>query len=225
MISSSNFFTDGFTPVVNVISEAKCRRIADGISLADAGVAGSRCLLAQSWYAKLAKRLRHSTLFSGLIADSFVAVQCTYFEKSAYTNWKVPVHQDLSIPVLEKVDHPALTGWSEKEGEIFVHAPFEILEQLVIVRLHLDPCGPKDGPVRVYAGSHRLGRIDSALAAQERMNFAEVACVAEIGTALVMRPLLLHASSKAIGTSRRRVLHFLFGPPVLPLGLQWRYTV
>jgi hypothetical protein len=36
-----------------------------------------------------------------------------------------------------------------------------------------------------------------------------------------MRPLLLHASSKATGTSRRRVLHFVFGPPDLPLGLAW----
>jgi len=40
-----------------------------------------------------------------------------------------------------------------------------------------------------------------------------------------MRPLLLHASSKGTGTSRRRVLHFLFGPRDLPLGLQWQRAV
>jgi hypothetical protein len=38
---------------------------------------------------------------------------------------------------------------------------------------------------------------------------------------MAMRPLLLHASSKATGSSRRRVLHFLFGPPALPFGLEW----
>lgn len=211
--------------VANAISEAECYRIADDISLAKARSAGSRCLLTQSWCADLAKHIRSSSLFSGLIADGFVAVQCTYFEKSTHRNWMVPVHQDLSIPVLEKLDHPALTGWSEKEGQVFVHAPLAVLEQLLIVRLHLDPCGPNDGPVRVYSGSHRLSRIDAALAAEARINFEEIVCLAGSGDALVMRPLVLHASSKATGNSRRRVLHFLFGPPALPLGLQWHYTV
>lgn len=36
-----------------------------------------------------------------------------------------------------------------------------------------------------------------------------------------MRPLLLHASSKATGRSRRRVLHFVYGPAQLPSGLRW----
>jgi hypothetical protein len=39
--------------------------------------------------------------------------------------------------------------------------------------------------------------------------------------------LLLHASSKAgaASASRRRVLHFLFGPRELPRGLRWRHKV
>jgi hypothetical protein len=40
-----------------------------------------------------------------------------------------------------------------------------------------------------------------------------------------MRPLLLHASSKAINPNRRRVLHFLFGSASLPLGLEWDKVV
>jgi hypothetical protein len=36
-----------------------------------------------------------------------------------------------------------------------------------------------------------------------------------------MRPLALHASSKATGTSRRRVLHIVFGPAEPGYGLQW----
>ena len=43
-------------------------------------------------------------------------------------------------------------------------------------------------------------------------------CTALRGDALVLRPLLLHASSKASGTSRRRVLHYVFGPCELPYG-------
>ena len=41
------------------------------------------------------------------------------------------------------------------------------------------------------------------------------------GDALLMRPLVLHASSKSSGSSLRRVLHFVFGPEVLPYGLAW----
>jgi hypothetical protein len=36
-----------------------------------------------------------------------------------------------------------------------------------------------------------------------------------------MRPLLLHASSKAINGPPRRVLHFVFGPSHLPEGFRW----
>jgi hypothetical protein len=44
------------------------------------------------------------------------------------------------------------------------------------------------------------------------------------GGALVMRPLILHASSKASAPKARRVLHFVFGPPQLPFGLEWRWA-
>lgn len=36
-----------------------------------------------------------------------------------------------------------------------------------------------------------------------------------------MRPLLVHASRKASLDTVRRVLHVLFGPPVLAHGLRW----
>jgi hypothetical protein len=45
------------------------------------------------------------------------------------------------------------------------------------------------------------------------------------GGALAMRPLILHASSKATSLASRRVLHFVFGPPKLPLGLEWRWAI
>jgi hypothetical protein len=38
---------------------------------------------------------------------------------------------------------------------------------------------------------------------------------------VAMKPLLLHASSKSTSPRPRRVLHYLYGPPKLPLGLAW----
>jgi hypothetical protein len=38
---------------------------------------------------------------------------------------------------------------------------------------------------------------------------------------LIMRPLVVHASSPATNPSHRRVIHIEFGPAALPGGLQW----
>jgi ectoine hydroxylase-related dioxygenase (phytanoyl-CoA dioxygenase family) len=140
-------------------------------------------------------------------------------------NWLVPVHQDLSIPVAHRVDHPNLGPWSEKEGALFVQPPTAILQQLIAVRVHLDACTTHDGPLRVLAGSHNLGKCDAQATAAARQTHTEQVCTVERGGAMLMRPLLLHASSKSTGSSQRRVLHFLFGPATLPLGLEWQDAV
>lgn len=141
------------------------------------------------------------------------AVQCTYFEKSVDRNWLVPWHRDESIAVAARVDHAALRGWSVKEGQLHVIVPPDLLRQLVAVRLHLDDCLADDGPLRVAPGSHHH-ELDAP-------GSGTVACVARRGDVLVLTPMLLHASSKATGRSARRVLHFVYGPPSLPMGLQW----
>lgn len=140
-------------------------------------------------------------------------------------SWPVPVHQDLSISVAEQVESAELKSWSRKAGDLFVQPPVTVLEQLLAVRLHLDDCGEADGPLRVVPGSHKLGRIDAQQASLVRQQSGEHVCTAPQGSALLMRPLLLHASSKSTGTSARRVLHFLYGPKALPFGLQWREAV
>jgi hypothetical protein len=49
--------------------------------------------------------------------------------------------------------------------------------------------------------------------------------VGGMGAVLLMRPLLLHASSKASGSGLRRVLHLLFAPRALPHDLRWHHAV
>ncbi len=103
--------------------------------------------------------------------------------------------------------------------------PVAVLPQLLAVRLHLDDCGPDDGPLRVIPGSHQSGLIDPARAVQMRQQSQEVACCVARGGVLLMRPLLLHASSRSSGNSQRRVLHFVFAPPDLPYDLRWPVTL
>lgn len=215
---------DGFVGVPDVLSAPACEALQPDDPGAGAS-GGTRCLLSADWCAALAGRLREHGDLGRLLPPGHVAVQCTYFEKSSARNWLVPLHQDLSIPVAERVDGGGLSGWSDKEGSVFVQAPVEVLEQLVAVRLHLDPCGACDGALRVVPGSHTRGVLapDAAIATRDALG--ERVCEAEAGAALVMRPLLLHASSKSQGTGRRRVLHFLYGPRSLPHSLRWQTAV
>jgi ectoine hydroxylase-related dioxygenase (phytanoyl-CoA dioxygenase family) len=100
-----------------------------------------------------------------------------------------------------------------------------VLESLIAVRIHLDACTAADGPLQVVPRSHVCGAIAPGAAAELRAAQGAVTCTVDLGDALVLRPLLLHASSKATGSSMRRVLHFLFGPPELPYGLRWQHAV
>lgn len=190
----------GYTEIRRMVSPEEAAAIA---TLATGGGSlsrGTRNLLDAAWCRNLAAWIRSLPALSEVLRDNSVAVQCTWFEKSKEANWLVPPHQDRNVPVRERVEHPALGAWSIKEGQPFVVAPAPLLEQMLAVRIHLDPCGPEDGPLRIG----------------ERM------CLAEPGDALLMRPLTVHSSSKATGDGRRRVLHYLFGPADPGYGLQWR---
>jgi Phytanoyl-CoA dioxygenase (PhyH) len=202
--------------------------------------AGSRNLLMRAWCAALVEPIRARLRASGLVeagavkagtvgADAIeadtVAVQCTLFRKTAVTNWKVPYHQDLSIPVAQRVQGSALQGWSSKDDGHYVQPPPALLERMLAVRLHLDRCGEHDGALRVLPGTHRRGRVSLRDIPTLRATHAERICLANAGDLLLMRPLLLHASSKADIPRGRRVLHFLFGPPQPGFGLQWRIAI
>ena len=218
------FEQSGFASVPTVLAPRTCEAISRRIRTASIS-GGSRNLLTKPWCAALVERLRQHVVLSALLPGGHVAIQCTYFEKSVSRNWAVPSHQDLSIPVAGRVEEAQLGGWSRKEGSDFVQPPAGLLEQLVAVRLHLEACTPADGPLQVLPGSHRLGRLADAETAALRRVTKAVICTAEAGEALAIRPLLVHASSKASGNSRRRLLHVVFGPREPGYGLQWRHAV
>jgi ectoine hydroxylase-related dioxygenase (phytanoyl-CoA dioxygenase family) len=220
---SESFAALGFVHVPGVLAPAECEQLAQQASAVAGGSAGTRALLKQPWCLPLVEHMRAHAALSALLPRRHVAVQCTYFEKSRERNWLVPAHQDLSIPVAQRVSHPELRGWATKEGSLFVQAPAPLLSDLVAVRVHLDACTNADGPLRVVPGSHLWGIVAPDAAGQSRS--AEIVCPAEQGAALVMHPLLLHASSKTSGSGLRRVLHLLFGPPELPFGLEWQHAV
>jgi ectoine hydroxylase-related dioxygenase (phytanoyl-CoA dioxygenase family) len=211
---------DGVALVQGLLNQQECDEVAHSLERLPAVGAGSRRLMHETWCATLAEKVMAHPVVRAALPDRARAVQCSIFEKSAARNWLVAIHQDLSIPVATRVEHPLLSGWSEKEGAHFVQPPDGVLAQLLAVRIHVDACSLADGPLKVVPGSHELGRVDAARAAS--LGRAKgVSIPAARGDALLMRPLVLHASSKSSGASRRRVLHFVFGPEALPCGLAW----
>jgi hypothetical protein len=218
----------GWLIVDRAMGDDQCRNTIACLELLEIDSAGRRNLLDMAWCVELARTLQSGPSISSILIEdgmAMVAVQCTLFEKSRGKNWLVGMHQDLSIPVAAKVDGGNLRGWSQKEGVWFVQPPVDVLRRMIAIRLHLDPCGLDDGPLKLVPCSHNQGRLDDAAITTLREMHGESTCCLEAGGALIMRPLLLHASSKGSGRSRRRVLHFLFGPPELPCGLAWHKAI
>lgn len=148
-------------------------------------------------------------------------VRTILFDKTAETNWRVPWHQDLSIPVRER--HPVLGfgPWSVKEGVTHAQPPTDLLERMLTVRLHLDDCGEMNGALEVIPGSHRGGRLSAGQIAEWRARERAVTCAVSRGGVVVMKPLLLHRSSPASAPTRRRVLHVELAAEALPPPLEW----
>lgn len=119
---------------------------------------------------------------------------------------------------------PWLDGWgpwSRKEGVHHVQPPREVLDAMVTVRLHLDSTDEQNGPLRVLPGSHREGILTDARIDELVATARPVACVVAEGDAVVMRPLVVHSSSKSTTTAHRRVVHLEYAAYELPAGLAW----
>ena len=216
---------EGFLLLPGLLTPERRQALGAEVATLPPGTAGRRELLEQPWCRALARWLKSLPSLHPYLPADAVAVQCTLFEKSPDRNWLVAPHQDLFIPVSRHVEHPALSGWSIKRGRPFVQAPVGVLVRMLAVRLHLDDATEADGGLRFVPGTHRSGVLNDSAARVWRDRVGETVVDALAGDALLMRPLVLHASSKAVARGRRRVLHMLFGPSELPNGLQWHAPV
>lgn len=160
------------------------------------------------------RRLAHSetvrALVKPILGERFFPVRGVLFDKIPDANWKVPWHQDVTIAVQERVEAEGFGPWSMKSDVLHVQPPAEVLEHMVSVRLHLDNCGEENGALRVIPGSHLHGRIPENEIPAMREQTPELVCAVGIDGALLMRPLLLHASSPSRVPGHRRVVHLDF---------------
>jgi ectoine hydroxylase-related dioxygenase (phytanoyl-CoA dioxygenase family) len=188
------------------------------------GAAGTRCLLDLASVRTAALAMKERLVAHCLLPSSAVAIQAIAFDKTPDTNWKVAWHQDLMFPFADKVSSPGYELPSCKSGIHYARPPLDVLEDLLAVRLHLDDCGESNGPLRVSPGTHRKGVIPSSDAASQAATNGEIPCFALTGEVLLMRPLLLHASSQATVPGHRRVLHVVYHSGC-PLPERWHRSL
>ncbi len=149
------------------------------------------------------------------IGEGARPVKATLFDKMPDANWAIRWHQDQVIAVRVRIEVDGFGPWSIKGGVHHVEPPADVLDRVLIVRVHLDGCDGENGALRVLPGSHRGG------VASRRPAVDPVDCPVGRGGALVMCPLLWHASPKADQPSHRRVLHVGFAGFELPDPLDW----
>lgn len=224
---------DGYAIVANILSNALREELAASVS----SVAGDDAIRRkQSIYGirnlfemspavtTLARLAAIRSLVTPILGEDCFAVRATYFDKVPGANWKVPWHQDTAIVVRKRIETDGFTAWSEKAGAIHVQPPEWVLLGMLAIRIHLDDCLADNGPLRMVAGSHThrwpFDQVDEAKA-KHREVVGEVAA----GGVLVMRPLLLHASSPSLAPGHRRVVHIEYAAKGLPNGLEWRNRI
>jgi ectoine hydroxylase-related dioxygenase (phytanoyl-CoA dioxygenase family) len=148
-------------------------------------------------------------------------VRAILFDKSPDNNWLVSWHQDRTICVSHQLHIDGWGPWTIKDEVHHVQPPLEVLNQMVTFRIHLDEATPDNGCLRIIPGSHLLGLLNSSHIAEATRARPNVNCIAKAGTMLVMRPHVLHASSKSESNKQRRVIHLEYSSYKLPAGLRW----
>lgn len=210
---------DGFAVVSGVLSAAEQRELLD--ALGPVLGAGRRGLLAQPAVAELACSDTLLTLVRPHLPTEPLPVRALFFDKSPEANWLVTWHQDLTLALRNRAEVAGFGPWSVKDGVPHVQPPVELLERMLAVRLHLDDADETNGALRVLPGSHRMGRLSATRIQELRGEQPDALCAVAAGDALLMRPLLLHASSRSSSARHRRVLHIEYAAFSLPEGLNW----
>lgn len=216
----------GYSLVPGVLTAPECARLTGLLDRAVAQRTGPsvnlrNLFLAVPDIAELARSPRLLQRVQPWVGERAFPVRALLFDKVPGANWAVAWHQDLAIAVRRRVEVAGFQGWSVKEGVPHVHPPAAVLEGMVALRLHLDDCDATNGALMVLPGSHQSGKLDGPAIARWQHTVAPVTCELARGGALLMRPLLLHASAPSSVASHRRVIHLEYAAASLPGGLEW----
>jgi len=209
----------GFALVPNLLTQSELAVLREALGPIQG--TGRRGLLAEPAIADLLRTDVISKVVRFYAGEEARPVKALYFDKTPEVNWAVSWHQDQMIAVRERFELPGFGPWTKKEDILQVQPPVDVLEKMLTMRIHLDDCDENNGALKMLPGTHRLGRIDSTLIDTLSRELDPIVCRCPAGAALLMRPLLLHSSSRASRPGHRRVLHVEYAGFPLPSPLEW----
>ena len=212
---------DGFAIIGQCLDVSYVNRLCEEFSEAHGS---QRNILALPAIQQLATSSSVRKIMETVLGHKCFATRGIFFNKTPSANWKIVWHQDLTIAVAQRKEVDGFHSWTMKDGVQHVQPPTELMSNMLSIRLHLDESGPENAPLRVIAGSHSSGRFSPDQIVRWREKPATTCCVPR-GGALLMRPMLLHASSSCQLPKPRRVIHLEFAATGLPCGLEWHERI
>jgi len=199
----------GYAIIPDILSESETGSLAEELSGADIprSRAGIRHVMRTQAVSRVANREDILEAVKTILGKDAVPFRATLFDKSPESNWLVMWHQDTALPLLEKKESDGWGPWSVKDGVIYAHAPAEALEKVLAVRMHLDDSNLSNGPLRVLPGTHNAGVLTDDQIHKLAENVNSIDCPTPRGGLILMKPLIVHASSKSSSNAPRRVIH------------------
>jgi ectoine hydroxylase-related dioxygenase (phytanoyl-CoA dioxygenase family) len=219
-----NELKQGFNLEKRFISLDMIKVIIDEITLSNEKKSPHGIRNAEKKFESIAKLANSEKIIAKarlILSEEPQLVIAIFFDKNPDKNWLVSWHQDKTVSVNKKQHIVGWGPWSLKDNTHHVQPSESVLNNMITFRIHLDDTSADNGCLKVIPMSHTRGvlkqtTIDDIV---KRTEFIE--CEANAGDLLIMRPLILHASSKAIYPSHRRVIHLEFSDYELPDGLSW----
>ena len=206
-MTPENFFNEnGYWISPTVITRNECTEIAH--THLNASRVGDRSLLEQSWCLDLSQKLKEYLISDFPSVRKLRAVQCTLFQKHKNQNWLVAWHQDRSIPTGSHIESSQKVR--NKNGQSFCQPKASVLSRVVSVRLSIDSSHEGNGGLRVIPKSHQSGILSPKDIVKTHRNTDAITPEVPCGSVMLLKPLLVHASSKSKSDENRRVLHFVF---------------
>lgn len=229
MKQTENFLLNGFATIENIYSTEEVDNILKQINQANSDketFRKSSDLFAIRQFLKEVPATIHTifnsnlkNILTHLLGEKYFVVKSIYFDKPQTSNWYVSYHQDLTISVDKKLSLKGYEFWTTKQSQFAVQPPLDILQNIVTVRIHLDDTDENNGALKVVSKSHSKG-----IYRPETIDWtveSEVSCRVSKGGIMLMKPLLLHSSSRTTNNKQRRVIHIEFSNLELPSELNW----
>ena len=219
-----SYFVGGYEIVDGFVTQAQIELVTSETQSKEIAFAGGGIRNAEKKYSSIHNLAWSKDLLAR--ANNYLnkpskLVRAILFNKTEKNNWLVGWHQDKTVAVSREFDAEGWGPWSIKDGVVHVQPPIVVLNQMITFRIHLDDSSQANGCLKVLPKSHELGILDQNEIREYVQHNRSVICEARSGSVLVMRPHILHASSKAKNPSQRRVLHLEYSSFKLPSGISW----